>query len=1389
MSRRIALLSTALFTVCLMSASMAWAQVTNLGVTPVSTGQLSVIHGIAYAARHDVYLMVYESPSGIQGRFVNASGATVGAAFSIASTAGIAYANKPMVAYSTDTADDVFFVMFSTDRGKQFDGPPSAYMQRVTFTGSGGALQGGPFLASDGVYEIPNDIVYNPVTRQFVAVWERVFSEGADVLLRFFNANGTAGSGIVNVSSANWSQGAAKAAVDWETNRIMISYQGVSPTSPPSPEVLGLWSKIVDGSNGALLTGLLTVQNGFTIEPIPVFIPERDGFVVAWTGFNPGRDVQARFVSSATGSVGSMPAGVYTISGSGRSEGAAMGMYDAISRRVLMAVQSSGGCPNDTCPYLDGAVLDAQGTPLSSFTGLSTVTPASNGGTFYPDVAVGEGGQLGISYTVNYFGDYVERVSMPAAATPGPVFGGGGGGGGGSTNVVASPSSLSFSIVKDGPAISGFSPQSVTVSFAESPVAWTATTVTPWLQVTNGTGNGNGSFSVTIINPSDVIGTQTSLSGSVLLTAPGAPNSPVTVPVSLTVSPAGAVITFQGRTAMAGPGLTVAHGIAYAARHDVYLMVYETSSGVQGRFVNTSGVTVGNAFTIASLSGIAYANKPMVAYSGDDAANDVFFVMFATDRGKAYDGPPSAYIQRVTFTGSGGALQGGPFLASDGAYEVPNDIVYNPIEKKFVAVWERVFSEGADVLLRFFNPNGTTSGSIVNVSNANWSQGAAKAAVDWERNRIMIAYQGVHPNSPPSPERLGLWAKIVDGSNGALLTGLLEVGSGFTIEPVPVFLPERDGFMVAWTGFTPGRDVQGRFVSSLAASTGNMPAGVYTISGSGRSEGAAMGMYDGMSRKVLMAVQSSGACPNDTCPFLDGAILDAMGAPLTIFTGLSTATPSTTGGTFYPDVAVGEGGQFGFSYTLNYNFDYVERVSLPLAAQAGPMCCDGPPVVPNTAGVSPTSLAFAVTKRGSQITGGTPKSVSVTFAASPIAWTATTAAPWLQVTNGSGNGAGSFSVTVINPQNVIGSQKVLTGSVVLTAVGAPNSPVTVPVTVNVFPVQQVNLDPDSITGDALAYLPSTGLWARLMAQPGGGFQEVIGSWSPDWTVASAEFNGDTLSDFFLFNETSGQWAKVINTGTTFTTQATGTWWNGWTRFVTDLDGDGISDLFVHDPATGTWFRCISTIAGFSYTQGGWSPGWEVHPMLLNSDAFGDLFLINRTTGRWFWVLGQADGSFAYPVTETWFPGWVLYPGDFNGDGVTDLLLHSEETGLYFVATTGVSGFVYASGGWNLGWKPHVADLDGDGADDLFLHDPAQGLWLELISNKAGGFVNAGGQSWALGWDIHVTDLNGDGRADFLLYNPVNGWWYQARNLVLGSFQYSNGTWLPGLTIVVQSPIR
>jgi hypothetical protein len=342
-------------------------------------------------------------------------------------------------------------------------------------------------------------------------------------------------------------------------------------------------------------------------------------------------------------------------------------------------------------------------------------------------------------------------------------------------------------------------------------------------------------------------------------------------------------------------------------------------------------------------------------------------------------------------------------------------------------------------------------------------------------------------------------------------------------------------------------------------------------------------------------------------------------------------------------------------------------------------------------------------------------------------------------------------------------------------------------TPDALPLTHLNVDTGS---DVLVYRSADGHWSRQVGQAASGFLDHgSGLWAPGWSVLPADFNGDDLTDFFLFNPSNGAWAKVLTGSSGFSTQSTGSWWPGWRRYVMDLDEDGFSDVFLYDPASGQWFKCISTPTGFNYSQGGWSPNWDLYPMDFDGDEFDDLFLFNRGTGRWFWALGQTGAGFAYPVSETWYPGWQLYPGDFNGDGLTDLLLHDPPTGTYFVATTGASGFTYVRGGWSLGWTPEVADLDADGRHDVFLHDASTGNWFELMSTGGGGFTDGGGQTWSLGWQLHFTDVDGDGRADILLYDPSNGLWSLARNLVNGSFTYTSGNWGPGLTIIARAPAR
>ena len=87
--------------------------------------------------------------------------------------------------------------------------------------------------------------------------------------------------------------------------------------------------------------------------------------------------------------------------------------------------------------------------------------------------------------------------------------------------------------------------------------------------------------------------------------------------------------------------------------------------------------------------------------------------------------------------------------------------------------------------------------------------------------------------------------------------------------------------------------------------------------------------------------------------------------------------------------------------------------------------------------VSPISLQF----KGVRATPGgelafvtQPQTVSFSYTAPSVPqWTVSVDQPWLQVTGGSGSGAGSFTVGIINPSSVLATGGYLTGTVTLSA--------------------------------------------------------------------------------------------------------------------------------------------------------------------------------------------------------------------------------------------------------------------------------------------------------------------------------------------------------------------
>jgi hypothetical protein len=127
--------------------------------------------------------------------------------------------------------------------------------------------------------------------------------------------------------------------------------------------------------------------------------------------------------------------------------------------------------------------------------------------------------------------------------------------------------------------------------------------------------------------------------------------------------------------------------------------------------------------------------------------------------------------------------------------------------------------------------------------------------------------------------------------------------------------------------------------------------------------------------------------------------------------------------------------------------------------------------------VSRSALYFGATNGGAIVTSG--QAVMVSFAGGvPVAWTATPNNSFIQVSAGSGTGAGTFTVSMTSGS--YSAPSTLSGSVTVSAPGASNAPQTVAVTLKVYssgataaPFGFIDSPVDGVTG-IVGAVPFTG---------------------------------------------------------------------------------------------------------------------------------------------------------------------------------------------------------------------------------------------------------------------------------------------------------------------------
>ena len=186
--------------------------------------------------------------------------------------------------------------------------------------------------------------------------------------------------------------------------------------------------------------------------------------------------------------------------------------------------------------------------------------------------------------------------------------------------------------------------------------------------------------------------------------------------------------------------------VAYSPTSQRYLAVFfdAATTSVAGQFINGDGTLEGSNFTV--ITGTVYARDPDVAY---DSINHRFLVAALTQGG----GAPPMYMYGAILNDNGTVYTSQFSILDSGTYLYQPAIAYDPVNQRFLAIWEVYFGDGHELWGQLINANGTLEGThqvIVSshtVTYANdviYHAGSGRFLVAWSDDRGGIYGQEVN---------------------------------------------------------------------------------------------------------------------------------------------------------------------------------------------------------------------------------------------------------------------------------------------------------------------------------------------------------------------------------------------------------------------------------------------------------------------------------------------------------------------------------------------------------------------------------------------------------------------------------------------------------------------
>jgi hypothetical protein len=753
---------------------------------------------------------------------------------------------------------------------------------------------------------------------------------------------------------------------------------------------------------------------------------------VSGTGGNAGFELTARPASNLTGGVaGNLVAGTTT--------------------QALCKVGTT--CAAGNPQYIRS--LAATATP-AKFDFDWTAPAGTEDVTLYVASAVGYTGST-------YMGTYLLKAS---AGAPPPTLS-------------VTPGSLSFAYQ-----IGGTSPAAQTLGISGAATTYTAVASGgTWLSVTPASGGTSGSASVAVNTAGLAAG---SYSGSVTVTAAGSTGSPMTVPVTLNVTPAAPTLTVSpaslsfayqiGGTAPAAQTL----GISGAAT--TYTAV--ASGGTWLSVTPASGGTSGSASVSVNAAGLAagtYSGSVTITAAGSSGSPKtvpVTFTVTATAPTLTVSPASLSFAYQI-----GGTAPAAQTLGISGA----------------ATTYTAVASGGA--WLSVTPASGGTSGSAsVSVNTAGLAAGSYSGSVivtaagstgSPRTVPVTFTVTAATPTLTVSPASLSFAYQLGGTAPAAQTLVIGGVASTFTAAASGgtwLSVSQASGSAIVsvnTTGMTAGT-YSGSVTITAAGSSGspmnipvtlNVTQGAPTLTVSPASLSFAFQV--GGTAPAAQTLNISGVTSTFTAAVSGGAWLSV--SQVSGSASVSVNTAGLAAGSYSGTVTITATGSNGSPKTV--------PVTLTVTAAS------------STLTVSPASLSFSY-----RIGSDTPGSRTLTIGGAATTYTAVASGgTWLSVSPASGGTSGSARVSVRTSGLAAGSYS---GTVTIAAVGSTGSPMTVPVTLTVTAPPVLTVSPASL---AFAYQIGAVVPAAQTLTIGGVYNTFTAATSGGTWLSVSPASGGTTS--------------------------------------------------------------------------------------------------------------------------------------------------------------------------------------------------------------------------------------------------------------------------------------